>query len=82
MNLKLKAALYTAGLIAAIVGASIVVSYIASIMTATQGVYLLGVLCISGMVYSMYGIMLARMEYNESLNESLKRMAEKSVDNK
>jgi hypothetical protein len=78
MNLKLKAALYTAGLIATIVGASIVVSYIASIMTAAQGVYLLGVLCISGMVYSMYGIMLARMEYNESL----KRMAEKSVDNK
>jgi hypothetical protein len=78
MNLKLKAALYTAGLIATIVGASIVVSYIASLMTAAQGMYLLGVLCISGMVYSMYGIMLARMEYNESL----KRMAEKSVDNK
>jgi hypothetical protein len=76
MNLKLKAALYTAGLIATIVGASIVVSYIASLMTAAQGMYLLGVLCISGMVYTMYGIMLARMEYNESL----KRMNEKSVD--
>ena len=76
MNLKLKAALYTAGLIATIVGASIVVSYIASIMTAAQGVYLLGVLCISGLVYTMYGVMLAHMEYNESL----KRMAEKSVD--
>jgi hypothetical protein len=76
MNLKLKAALYTAGLVVTIVGASLLVSYIASIMTATQAVYLLGVLCISGMVYSMYGIMLARMEYNESL----KRMNEKSVD--
>jgi glutamate/tyrosine decarboxylase-like PLP-dependent enzyme len=78
MNLKLKAALYTAGFFAAIVATSVLVSYIASLMTATQGVYLLGVLCISGMVYSMYGIMLARMEYNETL----KRMAEKSVDNK
>ena len=76
MNLKLKAALYTAGLITAMVATSVVVSYIASLMTAAQGMYLLGVLCISGMVYSMYGIMLARMEYNQSL----KRMAEKSVD--
>jgi len=80
MNLKLKAALYTAGLFATMVGASIVVSYIASIMTATQAVYILGVLCISGLVYTMYGVTLARMEYNESLNDSLKRMAEKSVD--
>jgi len=80
MNLKLKAALYTAGLVVTIVGASLLVSYIASIMTATQAVYILGVFCISGLVYTMYGVMLARMEYNESLNESLKRMNEKSVD--
>jgi hypothetical protein len=78
MNLKLKAALYTAGFFTAIVATSVLVSYLASLMTAAQGMYLLGVLCISGMVYSMYGIMLARMEYNETL----KRMAEKSVDNK
>ena len=76
MNLKLKAALYTAGFFAAIVATSALASYLASLMTAAQGMYLLGVLCISGMVYSMYGIMLARMEYNETL----KRMAEKSVD--
>jgi hypothetical protein len=82
MNLKLKAALYTAGLFASMIGASVVVSYIASIMTATQAVYILGVLCIGALVYTIYGVMLARMEYNESLNDSLKRMAEKSVDNK
>jgi len=82
MNLKQKAALHTAGLIAIMASASIVVSYIASIMTVTQAVCILGVLCIGGLVYTMYGVILARMEYNESLNESLKQMAEKSVDNK
>ena len=76
MNLKLKAALYTAGLLATTVSASLLVSYVASFMTATQGVYLLGVLCISGLVYTIYGVMLARMEYYEHL----KQMAEKSVD--
>jgi len=76
MNLKLKAALYTAGLLATTVGASLLVSYVASLMTAAQGVYLLGVLCISALVYTMYGVMLARMEYYEHL----KQMAEKSVD--
>jgi hypothetical protein len=80
MNLKLKAALYTAGFFAAIVATSALVAYVASLMTAAQVVYLLGVLCISALVYTIYGVMLARMEYNESLNESLKRMAEKSVD--
>ena len=76
MNLKLKAALYTAGLLATVVGASLLVSYVASLMTAAQGVYLLGVLCISALVYTIYGVMLARMEYYEHL----KQMAEKSVD--
>ena len=76
MNLKLKAALYTAGLLATVVGASLLVSYVASLMTAAQGVYLLGVLCISGLVYTIYGVMLARMEYYEHL----KQMNEKSVD--
>ena len=76
MNLKLKAALYTAGLLATTVGASLLVSYVASLMTAAQGVYLLGVLCISALVYTIYGVMLARMEYYEHL----KQMAEKSVD--
>ena len=76
MNLKLKAALYTAGFFAAIVATSVLVAYLASLMTAAQGVYLLGVLCISALVYTMYGVMLARMEYYEHL----KQMAEKSVD--
>ena len=76
MNLKQKAALYTAGLLATVVGASLLVSYVASLMTAAQGVYLLGVLCISALVYTIYGVMLARMEYYEHL----KQMAEKSVD--
>jgi hypothetical protein len=45
-------------------------------MTATQGAYLLGVLCISALVFTMYHVMLARMEYYEHL----KQMAEKLVD--
>ena len=82
MNLKQKAALHTAGFFAATIATSALVAYVASLMTIAQITYLLGVLCISGLVYTIYGVMLARMEYNESLNESLKRMAEKSVDSK
>jgi membrane-bound ClpP family serine protease len=76
MNLKLKAALYTAGFFAATVATSVLVSYVAGLMTVAQVTYLLGVFCISGLVYTIYGVMLARMEYYEHL----KQMAEKSVD--
>ena len=82
MSLKLKAALHTAGLFATMIGASVVVSYVASILTVAQVQYGIGVLCICGLVFTVYQVVLSRLEYKESFNESLKRMAEKSVDSK
>ena len=82
MNLKQKAALHTAGLFATMIGASVVVSYVASLLTVAQVQYGLGVLCICGLVFTVYQVVLSRLEYKESFNESLKRMAEKSVDSK
>ena len=82
MNLKQKAALHTAGLFATMIGASVVVSYVASILTVAQVQYGIGVLCICGLVFTVYQVVLSRLEYKESFNESLKRMAEKSVDSK
>ena len=82
MNLKQKAALHTAGLFATVIGASVVVSYVASLLTVAQVQYGLGVLCICGLVFTVYQVVLSRLEYKESFNESLKRMAEKSVDSK
>ena len=82
MNLKQKAALHTAGLFATMIGASVVVSYVASLLTVAQVQYGIGVLCICGLVFTMYQVVLSRLEYKESFNESLKRMAEKSVDSK
>ena len=76
MNLKLKAALYTAGFFAATIVSSVVFSYIASIITVAQVTYILGVLCIGGLVFTIYQVMLSRLEYKESLNQ----MVEKSVD--
>ena len=82
MNLKQKAALHTAGLFATVIGTSVVISYVASLLTVAQVQYGLGVLCICGLVFTMYQVVLSRLEYKESFNESLKRMAEKSVDSK
>ena len=76
MNLKLKAALYTAGFFAATIVSSVVFSYIASIITVAQFTYILGVLCICGLVFTIYQVMLSRLEYKESLNQ----LVEKSVD--
>ena len=76
MNLKQKAALHTAGIFATMIGASVVVSYVASLLTVAQVTYLLGVLCIGGLVFTVYQVMLSRLEYKESLNQ----MVEKSVD--
>lgn len=76
MSLKLKAALHTAGLFATMIGASVVVSYVASLLTVAQVTYLLGVLCIGGLVFTVYQVVLSRLEYKESLNQ----MVEKSVD--
>ena len=76
MNLKQKAALHTAGLFATIIGASVVVSYAASLITVAQVQYGIGVLCICGLVFTMYQVVLSRLEYKESLNQ----MVEKSVD--
>ena len=82
MSLKLKAALHTAGFFAATIATSALVAYVASLMTTAQITYLVGVLCISGLVFTVYQAVLSHLEYKESFNESLKRMAEKSVDSK
>ena len=76
MNLKQKALLHTAGIFATMIGASVVVSYVASLLTVAQVQYGLGVLCICGLVFTMYQVVLSRLEYKESLNQ----MVEKSVD--
>jgi mannitol-specific phosphotransferase system IIBC component len=73
MNLKHKAVLHTAGLVATMVGASILVSYVASLMTVAQVVFLLCGLCIAAMIYTIYSLILARLEYHKTLDDMAKK---------
>ena len=69
MNVKQKAILQTAGILGAIVGGSVGVTLILQTLTAEQIVNGFAVLSIALLVYSMYGVILSRLQYEETLKK-------------
>ena len=72
MTLKQRAALQTAGILAVIVGASLGITAILNYLTAGQIINGLACASIALLIYSMYGVVLSRLEYDEKLKEITK----------
>ena len=69
MNLKLKAALQTAGVLAVITSVSIGVQLLLTGLTADEISKILSVGSITLLVYCMYQLVLSRLEYTQKLEE-------------
>ena len=69
MNLKLKAALHTAGVLAVICTVSVGVQLLVTFLTASQITNLLAVISITFLVYAMYQLALSRLEYTQKVDE-------------
>jgi hypothetical protein len=69
MTVKQKALLQTAGIIAVIVGGSVGISLILQMLTPNQIITGFAVLSIAALAYSMYGVVLSRLEYQETLKK-------------
>jgi putative flippase GtrA len=69
MNLKLKAALQTAGVLAVICTVSVGVQLLLTGLTADEISKILSVGSITLLVYCMYQLVLSRLEYTQKLEE-------------
>jgi uncharacterized membrane protein YfcA len=69
MTVKQKALLQTAGIIAIIIGSSVGISLILQMLTPDQIINGFAVLSIALLIYSMYGVVLSRLEYEETLKK-------------
>ena len=69
MTVKQRAILQTAGIIAAIVVGSVGTTLILEQLTREQIVFALGGGSIALLIYSMYGVILSRLEYQETLKK-------------
>ena len=69
MNLKLKAALQTAGVLAVICTVSVGVQLLLAGLTADEISKILSVGSITLVVYCMYQLVLSRLEYTQKLEE-------------
>jgi uncharacterized membrane protein YfcA len=69
MTVKQKALLQTAGIIAIIIGSSVGISLILQMLTPDQIITGFAVLSIAALIYSMYGVVLSRLEYEETLKK-------------
>jgi hypothetical protein len=69
MTVKQRAILQTAGIIASIVIGSVGMTLILEQLTREQIVFALGAGSIALLVYSMYGVILSRLEYQETLKK-------------
>jgi hypothetical protein len=69
MNLKLKAALQTAGVLAVICTVSVVVQLLLTGLTADEISKILSVGSITLLVYCMYQLVLSRLEYEQKVDE-------------
>jgi len=67
MTLKQRAVLQTAGIVATVVAASVVVTLILEQLTAQQIVSGFALLSIGALVYAIYGVVLSRLEYAATL---------------
>jgi len=73
MTLKQRALIQTAAIIAAITAGSVAISVILQLLTAQQIVNGFAILSIALLIYSMYGVVLSRLEYNDTV----KRLVDK-----
>jgi len=73
MNLKLKAALQTAGVLAVICTVSVGVQLLLAGLTADEISKILSVGSITFLVYCMYQLVLSRLEYTQKLDEITKK---------
>jgi putative flippase GtrA len=73
MNLKLKAALQTAGVLAVICTVSVGVQLLLTGLTADEISKILSVGSITLLVYCMYQLVLSRLEYTQKVDEIAKK---------
>ena len=66
MTVKQRAIVQTAGIVAAILVSSIGVTLILEQLTRDQIMFTLGAGSLALLVYSMYGVVLSRLEYEET----------------
>ena len=74
MTVKQRAILQTAGIVAGILVSSIGVTLILEQLTRDQILFTLGAGSLALLVYSMYGVVLSRLEYDETV----KRLVDKT----
>ena len=67
MTLKQRAILQTAGIVTAITAGSVGITLILQMLTPDQIITGFAVLSIAALIYSMYGVVLSRLEYAETL---------------
>lgn len=75
MTVKQRAILQTAGIVAGILVSSIGVTLILEQLTREQILFTMGAGSIALLIYSMYGVVLSRLEYAETL----KKMVDKTT---
>jgi hypothetical protein len=75
MTTKQRAILQTLGITAAIVAGSLILNAILAELTREQIGYAFGGLSIAMLVYSMYGVVLSRLEYQDHLNKMVDKSA-------
>jgi uncharacterized membrane protein len=69
MTLKQRAVLQTAGIVAAILTGSVTVTLILEQLTAQEITTGFALLSIGALVYAMYGVVLSRLEYDETVKK-------------
>ena len=72
MTLKQRAVVQTAGILAVIVGSSVAITALLNYLTAGQIINGLAFASIALLIYSMYGVVLSRLEYQDKLKEITK----------
>ena len=69
MTLKQKALLQTVGIVVGVTFGSIVLTYLISIISRDTLVYIAGTTLFGFLFYSMYGLVLSRLESTETLDK-------------
>ena len=67
MTLKQRAILQTAGIVTTVVASSVIVTLILEQLSAQQIVSGFALLSMGALVYAVYGVILSRLEYAETL---------------
>jgi hypothetical protein len=73
MNIKIKAALQTVGILAVITSISIGVQLLVAVLTAQELSTVLAVISITFLIFGMYQMILGRLEYNQKVDEIAKK---------